>query len=318
MSCARLNSSYRAAQWILKAWDRKPSSQLIEQGLIEDEADIFYLSAEPLLALEGFAEKKVENLLHSIEGARSRPFAQVLTSLGIDGVGTTVAGLLTDSFSSMEDLVATVESIRAAEENFADVAQPLTAASDAGDPDVSKLLHRLQHPTAELAPRYLDLDARNLPVRLERLLRPLNLSSDKLRQIEAPLTDLIAASRPLHAIDGLGPILVENIVAFFADDHQRTVLSKMQAAGVKMRAEEKVLASIGLAGKTFVLTGSMSVPRAEVKALVEANGGKVTGSVSKKTSYVVAGESPGSKVEKALKNGVPVITEDELRALIAG
>lgn len=289
---------------------------LIEQGLIEDEADIFYLSAEPLLALEGFAEKKVENLLHSIEGARSRPFAQVLTSLGIDGVGTTVAGLLTDSFSSMGDLVATVESIRAAEENFADAAQPLIASSDAGDPDVSKLLRRLQHPTAELAPRFLD--AADLSVRLERLLRPLHLSPSELRQIEAPLTELIAASRPLHAIEGLGPILVENIVAYFADDHQRTVLSKMQAAGVNMRAEEKVLASIGLAGKTFVLTGTMSVPRGEVKALVEANGGKVTGSVSKKTSYVVAGDSPGSKVEKALKIGVAIITENELRALITG
>ena len=61
----------------------------------------------------------------------------------------------------------------------------------------------------------------------------------------------------------------------------------------------------------------MSVPRAEVKALVEANGGKVSGSVSKKTNYVVAGDSPGSKLEKARKSGVPVINEAELRALIS-
>ena len=73
-----------------------------------------------------------------------------------------------------------------------------------------------------------------------------------------------------------------------------------------------------LAGKTFVLTGAMSVARGEIKALVEANGGKVTGSVSKKTSYVVAGDSAGSKVEKAAKNNVPVITEAELRAMILG
>ena len=62
----------------------------------------------------------------------------------------------------------------------------------------------------------------------------------------------------------------------------------------------------------------MSVPRGEVKALVEAHGGKVTGSVSKKTSYVVAGDAPGSKVDKAIKSNVPVISEAELRALIAG
>ena len=78
---------------------------LIEDGLIEDEADIFYLDAEPLLALEGFAEKKVENLLASIEAAKTRSFEQVLTSLGIDGIGSTVAGLLKDNFSSMQDLL---------------------------------------------------------------------------------------------------------------------------------------------------------------------------------------------------------------------
>ena len=92
----------------------------------------------------------------------------------------------------------------------------------------------------------------------------------------------------------------------------------MRNAGVNMLAEEKTRASMGLAGKTFVLTGTMTVPRDEIKSLVEANGGKVTGSVSKKTSFLVAGDSPGSKVEKALKTGVPVISEDDLRSLIAG
>ena len=112
-------------------------------------------------------------------------------------------------------------------------------------------------------------------------------------------------------------MLVENIVAWFTDDHNQRVLAKMLEAGVNMRAEEKALSGSGLAGQTFVLTGAMSVPRGEIKALVEANGGKVTGSVSKKTSYVVAGESPGSKVDKAVKNKVPVISEEALRALIA-
>ena len=289
---------------------------LIENGLIEDEADIFYLSAEPLLALEGFAEKKVENLLQSIERAKSRSFAQVLTSLGIDGIGSTVAGLLSENFASMAELVATANEVRAAEEAFADGARPIIESADSADPDVAKLLQRLRHPTAELAPRYLD--AADLAPRMERLLRPLELSPGEIETIQAQLSALIAVSRPLHAIEGLGPILVENIVSFFADPHQQAVIAKMEAAAVNMRAEEKVMASADLAGKTFVLTGTMSVPRGEVKALVEANGGKVTGSVSKKTSYVVAGESPGSKVDKARKSGVPVISEAELRALLPG
>ena len=289
---------------------------LIDNDLIEDEADIFYLSAEPLLALEGFAEKKVENLLQSIERAKSRSFAQVLTSLGIDGIGSTVAGLLGDNFASIPELLATASAIRAAEEDFAEAARPLIESADDAEADIGKLLNRLRHPTAELAPRYLD--AADLSPRLERLLRPLNLSSSDIAPIQAQLSALIAVSRPLHEIEGLGPILVENIVSFFADPHQQAVIAKLEAAAVNMRAEEKVLASEGLAGKTFVLTGAMSVPRGEVKALVEANGGKVTGSVSKKTSYVVAGDSPGSKVEKARKSGVPVISEAELRALMPG
>jgi len=85
-----------------------------------------------------------------------------------------------------------------------------------------------------------------------------------------------------------------------------------------MQVEAKVIDSTRLQGRTFVLTGTMSAARSEIKALVEANGGKVTSSVSKKTSYVVAGDSPGSKVERAAKNNVPVITEDELRAMISG
>ena len=289
---------------------------LIENGLIKDEADIFSLDAEPLLALDGFAEKKVENLLASIAAAKNRPFEQVLTSLGIDGIGSTVAGLLTDNFSSMQDLLDTASQIQAANEAYAKNAGALLELERGDDAEINKLVFRLRHPLTELVPRYLD--AADLGYRLARLLKPLRFSADDLGILEDSLRGLITASRPLHSIEGLGPVLVENIVAWFTDQHNRAVLAKMMAAGVNMRAEEKVVSGSELAGLTFVLTGSMSVPRGEVKTLVEANGGKVTGSVSKRTSYVVAGDSPGSKVDKALKNGVAVISEAELRALIVG
>ncbi len=289
---------------------------LIDEGLIKDEADIFFLDAEPLLALEGFAEKKVENLLASIEAAKKRSFEQVLTSLGIDGIGSTVAGLLTDNFSAMQDLLDAASKIQAASESFAQTAEPLLAGEPTDDAAIGKLLFRLRHPLTELVPRYLD--AVDLGDRLARFLKPLDFSSEQRSALEGALSVLITASRPLHSIEGLGPVLVENIVAWFTDDHNQSVLAKMLEAGVNMRAEEKATSGSGLAGQTFVLTGAMSVPRGEIKALVEANGGKVTGSVSKKTSYVVAGDSPGSKVDKAVKNQVPVISEEELRALITG
>jgi len=289
---------------------------LIDKELIKDEADIFYLQAEPLLALEGFAEKKVENLLASIELAKSRPFEQVLTSLGIDGVGSTVAGMLTDSFSSMKYLLDISSQVRAASQSFAQTVEPLLQHTNADDEEIGRIKFRLRHPLTELVPRYLD--AADLSDRLARLLKPLPVSAEQLQALALSLADLIAASRPLHSIEGLGPVLVASIVDWFTDEHHQNILAKMQAAGVNMRAAEKVVSGESLTGQTLVLTGAMSVPRAEVKALVEAHGGKVTGSVSKKTSYVVAGDSPGSKVDEAVQDKVPVISEAELRALIAG
>ena len=292
---------------------------LIRERLVADEADIFYLQAEPLLELEGFAQKKVDNLLHSIQTAKSRPFAQVLTSLGMDGVGSTVATLITDNFPSIDSLLQATQNIRSAEQAFIDAIMPIVQSLCGGD-EVQKVIYRLKHPNTELAPRYLE--AKDLDTRLQRFLKPLHqvspLSEGQFMQIKNSLTDLIEASRPLHAIEGLGPILVKNIADWFADDHHQTVLRKMRDAGVNMQVEAKVIDSTQLEGKTFVLTGTMSAARGEIKALVEANGGKVTSSVSKKTSYVVAGDSPGSKVERAAKNNVPVITEDELRAMISG
>jgi len=297
---------------------------LIEQGLITDEADIFYLTAEPLVELERFAEKKVDNLLESIEKAKSRPFAQVLASLGIDGVGSTVSQLISDNFKSIDILLETTRAIKQAEQDFIAFAQPIihNVKGDLfGLPDnVKKVLFRLNNPNTELASRYID--AKDLEASLRRFLKPLNESSpvsdEQLSHMLDKLGKLIEVSKSLHTIDGLGPILVQNLVDWFADDHHQNVLTKMRDAGVNMQAEVKELASVDLDGKTFVLTGAMSVPRGDLKILIEANGGKVTGSVSKKTSYVVAGDSPGSKVEKAEKSNVPIITEADLRAMISG
>jgi DNA ligase (NAD+) len=297
---------------------------LIEQGLITDEADIFYLTAEPLVELERFAEKKVDNLLESIEKAKSRPFAQVLASLGIDGVGSTVSTLITDNFNSIDKLLDTTRAIKEVEQDFINSVQPIINSAK-GDlfglqDNVKKVIYRLNHPNTELAPRYMD--AKDVEASVRRFLKPLNESSpvsdEQLSHMLDKLGKLIDVSKSLHTIDGLGPILVQNLVDWFADEHHQHVLTKMRDAGVNMKAEVKELASVDLDGKTFVLTGAMSVPRGDLKTLIEANGGKVTGSVSKKTSYVVAGDSPGSKVEKAEKNDVPIITEVDLRAMISG
>jgi DNA ligase (NAD+) len=205
---------------------------LIETGVIADEADIFYLTAEPLLELEGFAEKKVENLLESINAAKHRPFVRLLASLGIDGVGGVVAELLAEKFRSMDALMSA------------------------------------------------DADA-------------------------------------IVEIEGLGPILAQNIVDWFDDDHHQYVIQKMREADVNMQAEEKIMAGDSLTGLTFVLTGTLpTMTRDEAGDLIKSHGGKLASSVSKKTSYVLVGDSPGSKAEKAAALGVPIISEADLKQML--
>ena len=208
--------------------------QLIDSGLIQDEADIFALTAAPLLELEGFAEKKVTALLASIEAAKTRPLEIVLTSLGIDGVGSTVAAALANAFGSMDALE-------------------------------------------------------------------------------------VATAEQLTQVEGVGGILAENVVAWFENPHHRQIVDKLRRAGVNMTADRRAPVSDSLAGLTFVLTGTLpTLSRDDAAALIEAHGGKVTGSVSKKTSYVVVGDSPGSKADKARELNIPILDEASLRALAEG
>lgn len=125
-------------------------------------------------------------------------------------------------------------------------------------------------------------------------------------------TEAVAAAgaEELAAVDGVGPTIAESVVEWFGVDWHREVVEKWRAAGVRM-AEERAAAGPGpLAGITVVVTGTLEgYSREQAGAEVTARGGKVTSSVSKKTSFVVAGENPGSKYEKAVSLGVPVLDE---------
>jgi DNA ligase (NAD+) len=207
---------------------------LLEQGLIRDEADLFTLTADDLLPLEGFADKKVQNLLGSIQSAKDRPLARLIGALGIRGVGSTVSELLVQHYHSIDALAVA--------------------------------------------------------------------TADELQQIE-----------------GFGPHTANAVIEWFSKPHNRTLIEKFRAAGVRLVEEPKVdqTASDKLAGLTFVLTGTLpNLKRNEAAALIEKHGGKVVGSVSKKTSYVVVGEDPGSKLAKAQEAGVPLLDENGLLALI--
>ncbi|MDI3488832.1 MAG: ligase [Thauera sp.] len=130
---------------------------------------------------------------------------------------------------------------------------------------------------------------------------------------------LAADAEALQQVEDVGPIVARSIVEFFAEPHNREVIEQLRAAGVHWPEGAPAPAAGGaLAGKTFVLTGTLpTLSRDEAKALIEAQGGKVAGSVSKKTTYVVAGAEAGSKLTKAQELGLDVLDEDGLRELLS-
>lgn len=123
----------------------------------------------------------------------------------------------------------------------------------------------------------------------------------------------------LQRCDGIGPEVAASVRLFFDQPANRAMVERLRSSGVDMTAPKRVRAPEGpLAGKTFVLTGTLpTLTREEAGALIEAAGGKVTGSVSKKTNYVVAGDSAGSKLTKAQSLGIAILDENELRNLLA-
>lgn len=211
--------------------------QLVDAGLLHDVADLFTLRSDDLLALDGFAEKKADNLLQAIDAARVRPLERLINGLGIRGVGEVLASDLAKYFGNLD------------------------------------LLGR-------------------------------------------------ASIEDLQRVEGVGPNIAQAVVDWFARPANRSVLEKLRMAGVWPRSEKAATRQEGSApfeGKTFVVTGALvGFTRDGVKEYIQAHGGKVTDSVSKNTSYLVVGEAPGSKLEKARALGVTIIDEIELRRLVEG
>jgi len=149
--------------------------------------------------------------------------------------------------------------------------------------------HVGQHTASILAERYKDLDA------LSR-----------------------ASTEELEAIDGIGPVVASSIYEFFSRPENWKTIQAMLNSGVEIQRPVESLQSNQLAGRTFVLTGKLeTMTRDEAKQQIESAGGKVAGSVSSKTDYVVAGESPGSKMEKARSLGIAVLSEADFKALVS-
>ena len=186
-------------------------------------------------------------------------------------------------------------------------------------------LYALTVPQVAVLDRFADKSAENLvaaicrscQTRLERLIYALGIrnvgeqTAKDLARHFGSLDALMAAdSDTLMQVPDVGPIVADSISAFFAETHNREVIARLQAAGVHWEDMAVATEPGRLTGKTIVLTGTLpNLSRDEAKALVEAAGAKVAGSVSAKTDFVVAGEAAGSKLDKAISLGVEVLDE---------
>ena len=132
------------------------------------------------------------------------------------------------------------------------------------------------------------------------------------------IPELVKASQEeLTEVNDVGEITALSIRNYFEEKKNQRILERLEACGVNMEQEEATRQAATLEGLTFVITGTLpSMDRKEAAALIEAHGGKVTGSVSKKTNYLLAGENAGSKLTKAQDLGIEILTEEELKAML--
>ena len=127
-----------------------------------------------------------------------------------------------------------------------------------------------------------------------------------------------ATDDEILSVPDIGPSIKESLQRFFSLEQNITIINRLKSYGLNFQIGE-INIDDKLLGKTFVLTGTLpSLSRNEAKEIIEKNGGRVTGTVSKKTDYILAGEMPGSKLEKGKKLGVAVISENDLMRMLAG
>ncbi len=206
--------------------------QMLDRDVIRTPADLYRLTKEQVLELEGFADKSAEKLLENIARSKETTLNRLLIALGIRHVGETVAGLLSREFGTIEEL-------------------------------------------------------------------------------------MVANVERLSAVEGIGPIVARAIRDFFDNPQAQDLVRQLIDAGVKPEPPPAPVEG-PLSGKTFVITGTLSQPRARFEEMIRERGGAVADSVTKKVDYVVVGDNPGSKLAKAQKLATEVIDEARLEQVLVG
>nr|WP_245585702.1 NAD-dependent DNA ligase LigA [Pseudonocardia asaccharolytica] len=291
------------------------ATALLVSGVVIDEGDVFSLTAADLLRVELFRTKAGElsangrKLLANLEVAKDRPLWRVLVGLSIRHVGPTAAQALAREFGSLEAIEAAAETA-AAETARAGVAitSDGTADNGAGAEGAG--------PAGNGVPAADEPEPSTMEAAEGTEVAALGEAADA-ETTRAKAKAVAAALAPLAGVEGVGPTIAAAVRDWFTVDWHREVVAKWRAAGVRMVDEADVSVPRTLEGMSIVVTGSMDgFSRDEAKEAIAARGGRAASSVSKKTAFLVAGDAPGSKYDKAVDLGVPVLDEEGFRVLL--
>ncbi len=208
--------------------------QLYSLNLVKDPADLYSLTKDDLLRLEGWKERSAQRFLESLEASKKAPFDHVLFALGIRYVGESTARELAASFKDIDSIAA-------------------------------------------------------------------------------------ATREELLQVEDIGEVIADSITEYFKDERHLEMISRLKAAGLRFEAEQEAGPVSGiLKGKTVVISGNFSISREEMKQLIKSHGGKNSGSLSGRTSFLLAGEKPGpEKMKKAGASGIPVISEGQFMEMLS-
>jgi DNA ligase (NAD+) len=299
-----------------------------ERGWISQPADIFRLArdAEKLDALraeDGYGETSVRNLVAGIDARRTIALDRFIYGLGVRDIGEQTSIVLARAFETWPAFEA---ACIAAADGIPSEAWVRLTETHAVSPRVVATLAEATPPAEDPWPE-APIDQK-IALAFPGLAAPARRGLATLADDWAGLVRLAAVARTegpseglgqIAGVSGVGPVAARALALFFRETHNRAMVDALVAEMAQIEDAEKPKSDTPVAGKTVVFTGALErFTRDEAKARAESLGAKVSGSVSKKTDYLVAGPGAGSKMDDALKHGVTVLTEDEWLALIGG
>ena len=284
------------------------SDKLVERGLAVGPLDLFGLTVEQLGPLNlgtddaprTFGEKNATKLVESVARARGMGLDRWLFALAIPEMGRTIAG----SLAKFHDDLSAV------------AASPLLRDVIALDAKVAETI-RINPRSRNNRPKS-DADKAKREQQYKNLVTEIREMLDGLVSLGFAKISKENGSHPPNYTTEVGPSVARGVLAWFASKTGRATLKRLAKLGIDPRGTKPSGSGV-FAGKTFVITGTLpSLSRDEAKAKIEANGGKTTGSVSKKTDYLLAGEKAGTKLAKAKTQEIPILDEAKFLELCAG